>query len=173
MTRQIVIAILLAAASAASAQTEDWWRVKDYGVSYQLPRQWNSDPFSSSSVCDCPGTINDNGVWAGEDYIGMVVYPVTAAERDSSDRHQVWGHGFIPGESAETMTFAGISYDVTYGSFLDMKGWPRVMQLISRDDPGRNYLHFVIYFWAEPALFEQERETFFRILESFNRRKLK
>jgi hypothetical protein len=173
MNRIIVCTALMMVSVALSAQTENWWKVKDYTVSYMLPRHWNSDPFSSSSVCDCPGTINDNGEWFGEGYIGMVIYPVTDAERDSANRQQVWGYSFVPRSDAETMEFAGIPYTATYGNFMDMKGWPRVLQLVSADEAGPNKVNFIVYFWAEPSLFEQERETFFSIMNTFNRRKLK
>ena len=65
------------------------------------------------------------------------------------------------------------SVELPIKALLGMKGWPRVMQLTSTDKVSNNYMNFIVYFWAEPALFEENEAIFEDIMRTFNRRKLK
>ncbi|MCP4122321.1 MAG: hypothetical protein GY751_11255 [Bacteroidetes bacterium] len=146
-----------------------WWKVDDYGLEYKLPKDWQSDPFSTSSVCNCSGTINDNGGWEAADYLGMVIYP----SKNDEDRSQVWGSDFVGNTDADTLEFAGIPYLSTYGTMEDLRLGEAAWQLISLDKAGKNYMDLTIYFIGNPKLFEKRKDVFVQILETFERTKVK
>ena len=170
-----ILALLFSSVLTLSAQPDkSWWKVDMWKHhSYYLPGNWASDPFSTSSVCDCPGTINDNREW-DDDYIGMVVYAVNEQEKlDSENRQQVWGYRFVPEGDLLRVDYNGIAYLATYGQFNGMKGNPKVWQLTSFDTIKDKERHFIIYFWAQEKVFDKNMNTFVQILETFERKKFK
>ena len=167
-------ALLLTSLSVSAQESGEWWLVEENGLQYQLPASWASDPFSSSSVCDCPGTINDNSEWAADKYVGMVIYPVSAGEQDTSDlRQQVWGYGFVPGDAGYQVEYAGIQYTANYGVFDGMASQPKVWQLVTTESVSNKFNQLIVYFWSNQSEFERNTESFISILESFKRTKVR
>lgn len=152
-------------------QSGGTWHVDDYGLSYELPNDWRSDPFSSSSVCDCPGTINDNGTWDEEKYLGMVIYPHTKGQTNDYFRAQVWGNRFVAITTPEKVKIGKISYERTFGHFEGKENEP-TWRYISVDIPKKNRPYLTIYFFGQESpmtAFGSKREA---IMASFKRKKI-
>lgn len=150
---------------------KNWWRVDDIATTYKLPDSWTTDPFSSSSVCDCIGTINNNGVGLDSLYVGMVIYPVDLEEKRAENRKQVWGHTFHKNGSLEIVEYNGIEFQRTEGTLRGLdenKAW----QLVSIDKPKKKHKHLIIYFWSHPETFEKNMPVFEKIMESMERVKV-
>lgn len=172
-TAGLFFVLMTVAVSYTGAQPGGWWTVRDWTLTYQLPDSWNSDPFSTSSVCDCPGTINDNGEWEDSKYVGMVIYPVTREDRNDRQRQQVWGHVYKSDGTISTRTFGDISWDISYGSFPGMGGDPAVMRLESNDSVKGNRMHYIVYVFGAEDAYRAEEPAIRTILESFQRRKVR
>jgi len=172
-TTMLVLAGLLIGGILNAQSDRGWWKVDDYGLEYKLPKDWRSDPFSTSSVCSCSGTINDNGGWEASDYLGMVIYPSMNNEKTDADRSQVWGSDFIGNTDADTVEFAGIPYLSTYGTMDGLRLGETAWQLISLDKTGKNFTDLTIYFFGNPKLFEKKKDVFVQILETIERQKVK
>lgn len=167
MKRYILILVGTILTTGLVAQ-KGWWKVDDWAVEYKLPQTWISNPFEYSSVCDCPGTINDNGLGADSLFTGMVIYPIDLDERRSDNRKQIWGHYFHKDGALEIVEYNGIEFQRTEGSLNGMdsnKAW----QLISIDKPKKNQKHLIIYFWSHPSTFGENQVTFEDILKSMKR----
>lgn len=85
------------------------YKSETYSVS--VPKGWWIDPFSSSSVCDCPGLI------AGVDDAQpkYVVYPADAAGMAEEMRNAVWDYVWDDQGAAP--------YAYTNGDGVVFKGW--------------------------------------------------
>ena len=154
------------------AQGQKTWTMEDAWLSYELPMDWRSDPFSSSSVCSCPGTINDNGTWAQDKYIGMVVYPVdNMDEQGDEKRSWVWDHEYMATAEPVNVTYNGITFAKTEGYFTNTKTDSKAWRLTTTENNKGKYKHYVIYFWSNPKQFDRYVDAFVAILESVSRQR--
>jgi hypothetical protein len=169
MKKLLFLLSIVTVASTLSAQ-KDWWEVDIWAVKFKMPESWACDPFSSSSVCDCPGFIIDNGQWDESEYVGMVIYPVDLEEKQLDNRKRVWGGVFQKEGALDVVTFNGIEYQRTEGTLEGLdenKAW----QLVSIDKPKKKRKHLIIYFWCHPKIFKQNTHMFERIIATLERTK--
>lgn len=169
MRIHLLLSFFLFLTSSTFAQ-KGWWEVDIWAVKFKLPEPWACDPFSSSSVCDCPGFIMDNGQWDESEYVGMVIYPVDLEEKRLDNRKKVW-HGVFHKQGAlDVVTYNGIEYQRTIGT-LDGLNENKAWQLISIDKPKKKRKHLIIYFWCDPKIFEKNTPVFEIIMSTVERQK--
>jgi len=150
------------------SQNTKTWKVNDYGVVYRLPEAWRSDPFSSSSVCDCSGTINDNGEWDSL-YLGMVVYTSVVPIKDSVNRSKIWSYEFTSDDKGEEVVINNIKFLKKKGFLNDSKETNSAWQYISIDTPKKNKMFIMIYFWGKDEMFLKNENTFLEIMQTLKR----
>ena len=170
--RVLLLLILAMSVSCSTSRSlSRWWAMDDYGILYSLPPDWSADPFSSSSVCDCPGIICNNDGWKSG-YVRMVVY-MTQFEADLTlNRGRVWGHDFEQTGESDKVTFAGIPYRRDYGTFVDSDFGQRAIRLVSSDTPRKDEMHFTIYFFGSEMLMEKNDDLFWKIMGTIKRKKV-
>lgn len=168
--RTILISTFVLLAAAVLAQKNGkTWTVKDAGITYQLPDEWRSDPFSTSSVCDCSGTINDNGQWDST-YLGMVTYTADFPIKDSVNRNKVWDYRFESSEAGEKVVINKIEFLKRKGTMNDSKDSNTAWQYVSTDVPGKKGKYIVIYFWGKEEMFKANESVFVQIMKSLKRK---
>lgn len=171
MEKKILILLSLVIFTQLNAQKNKkakTWTVKDKGVSYKLPDYWRSDPFSSSSVCDCSGTINDNNEW-DVDYLGMVVYTATSPIADTANRNKVWNYHFETSDNGEKITISGIEFIKKKGLMKEGDEENETWQYVSVDTPESSGVYIIIYFWGQHKKFIHNEEVFLAIINSIRR----
>ena len=160
--------VILTQSNAQKNKKSKTWTVKDIGVSYKLPVSWRSDPFSSSSVCHCPGTINDNSE-LDEEYLGMVVYTAEFPIIDTANRSKVWGYHFESSEDGEKITVNGIEFVKKKGLMKEGDEENEAWQYVSVDTPESNGVYIIIYFWGQHKKFAHNEDVLLEIISSVNR----
>jgi hypothetical protein len=162
------LAFMLFVISVFSQETKTW-KVSDYGVTYRLPESWRSDPFSSSSVCDCSGTINDNGEWDSL-YLGMVVYTSNVPIKDSTNRSKIWSYQFSSDDKGEEVLINGIKFIKKKGFLNDSDEINFAWQYVSIDAPKKDKMHLMVYFWGNQNQFSKNETTFLEIMKTMKRK---
>lgn len=149
-----------------SQKDKDWKKVQDIAVSYQLPSDWNTKPFSKSKICDCPGTLNTNGR-SGDAMLSLVIYPCESTERLDDLRMQVGGFTFLADGPERKVKHGGIDYKLELGTFEGKEGFDVVWRLHSVGKTGKDKKHLVVYFYGDADPFQDNTELFKEILNSF------
>lgn len=154
------------------AQPEQKWTAVDqghFGMKYELPENWEIDGFSSSSVCDCFGTINIGNRFSDEE-VFMVVYPVkNKASLTDEKRTHVWGKHFQEQEEQtshkiEKLVFVQtISHWITGAASGNIDTKTEVWRFITT----WKKQHYVFYFWARKEVMAKNKATIFEILKRF------
>ncbi len=175
--RILFLLTFLISSQLITAQGRGWWTMDDWGLTYKLPKDFRADPFSSSSVCHCPGTIVDNGEWDDDKYIGLVIYPIpeNVEEHDGedADRGQVWGYTFIPDGKDEKAQFGEIKYVLERGTFSDMDYENEAIRLTSQGKQKASHPDLIIYYWGSPAAFDKHFADIEKILGTIKLEKMK
>ena len=163
---------------SSASISQSWQKVdqKHYGMKYELPVGWEIDGFGwsrdwesvGSAVCDCSGTINIGNRWE-EDEIYMVVYPTKYKDSlENSKRVRVWDMVFQEKGPQRTHKTGHCLFEMQAGKwqgdvnkrFQDDEVW--------RAKTTAKKQHYVLYFWADPSVMEENEETIFRIIDSFH-----
>ena len=99
---------------------------KDYGITYNLPKNWEVDNFGysenweeGSSVCQCAGTINGTNTF--ENKIKMVIYPINLKDTtEINKRNKVWDLEFIPSlQKKNNIKINDFIFEKTIGSWTE------------------------------------------------------
>lgn len=145
------------------------WTIKEDGFTYKLPDTWRTDPFSSSSVCDCPGRINDNGEWDSL-YLGMVTYISDSSIINISNRSKVWDYQFNSTEKGEEIVINNIKFIKKKGTMNDSDEINSAWQFVSVEDSNKKQKNIIIYFWGNLKVFSENENTFNLIIKSMKRK---
>ena len=150
-----------------------WWFVDDDALTYQVPNSWSVDPFISSSVCDCWGTIMDNGKWY-DNYVGIVVYPSSQEAQNLPNRNQVWSYEFVPNGKERKISHAGINYLLQEGNMVDDDDNEVAWKLTSLNTFNEKQAYLTIHFWTkDQKQFENHIPTFEEILSTIKLKNLR
>lgn len=165
----LISTFILIGISAFAQRNGKTWTVKDAGIIYQLPEEWRSDPFSTSSVCDCSGTINDNGEWDST-YLGMVTYTADFPIKDSANRNKVWSYQFESSDPGEKIVINKIEFVKRKGTMNDANDSNTAWQYVSTDTPGKKGKYIVVYFWGKEEIFTANESVFLQIMKTMKRK---
>lgn len=130
------------------------------GVTFDLPENWIGDPFSSSSVCDCPGVIiiadryESTSVW-------IAIYPIAKGEEVLPDHNAVWSYAFQPeSNSPDILTIGKVNMNVDKGTYTSSDGesYPGYKITSEKGRTNRNYDH-IVHIYSNNAIDLDEGEV--------------
>ncbi|MCR9171218.1 MAG: hypothetical protein NXI10_01910 [bacterium] len=123
------------------------------GISFKLPKNWISDPFSTSSVCNCPGIIiiddedENNSLW-------IAVYSIGKDEEVQEDHNFVWDYEFTPeGDGPEVLTVDDVTMHAMKGSYIseDGESYPGYKITSAKGKTSKSFDH-IIHIYASNDL---------------------
>ncbi len=147
----------------------------EMNMKYELPKTWEVDGFGGgfgdwesdgSSVCNCSGTIN----FGPDRKLGMVVYPVTSRS-DMKKRENVWDCHFVATAKTSAYTSKKMTFTKSVSKWEqlgEVKENAEMMddEVWSFNTTGPNY-GFVIYFWGDKNVVNENEKIITKILDSF------
>ena len=155
----IFLAIGLPFFVQSQPQSGEWMEFGINGISYNLPPNWYSDNFSSSSVCDCQGTID------GNKKISMVIYPSLNTDTANTQREYIWDHHFEAEAGSEIVKIGKKSFRKTKGKLTGRENeiaWRYTP--VSGKTRGK-YTH-IIYFFGKEEEMKTHANQISQILDS-------
>lgn len=174
MSRQnfsILIALLFSSIGVMAQSNVKWVSVDQpyYGMRYQLPEDWEVDGFSSSAVCNCPGTINIGDRY-GENEVFMVVYPMKSENSFDSTKHTfVWSWQFQESTLQTKFKSEKLVFNQTKSSWKAETADTEEERLLEvwRFTTSFKNQYYVFYFWANAELMLKNETVIYEILHRF------
>ncbi|NOQ72940.1 MAG: hypothetical protein GQ574_13105 [Crocinitomix sp.] len=158
--------------SITSYGQKKWQKIDQsgYGMKYELPKDWEIDGFSTSSVCHCAGTINSVNRFSKNEIL-MVAYPALSdSALYNGMRTEAWDWKFAENDERTTYKAKSLTFEKTVSKWMpespqddydEYEGYE-----VWRFTTAFKNQHYVIYFWAaEKVLSKNEK----RLLEVLNR----
>ncbi|MFT5824103.1 MAG: hypothetical protein ACI8ZM_005369 [Crocinitomix sp.] len=143
----------------------------DYGMKYELPKDWDIDGFSTSSVCHCAGTINSINRFS-KNQILMAAYPALSdSALYNGMRIEVWDWRFEESDARTTYKSKFLTFEKTvskwmpeateddYDEYEDHEVW--------RFTTAFKNQYYVIYFWAAKKVLSKKEKMLLEILNRF------
>lgn len=145
-----------------SAHAQKGWQKMNeryHGIKYAIPNDWRADPFSSSSVCNCAGTILDNLDLDTR----IVIYPTDKEGMLAEERQYVWDYKFVPSDKQDKIKTEHFVFDRMVSKWEDDEGKDYEVWRISTH---KKKMHYLIYVFGPPAELKAQKKVIHQILES-------
>lgn len=138
------------------------------GVSFKVPEDWISDPFSSSSVCDCPGIIiiddqrKKKSLW-------IAIYPIAKGDEVQPSHNFVWDYEFTTdSDGPEVLKVDGVTMNAMKGQYVSESGesFPGYKITSEGGKTSKSYDHIIhIYSNNEVVLSEGKVSAFMKSIK--------
>ncbi len=115
------------------------------GVKFKLQKDWISDPFTTSSVCDCPGIIildernERKSLW-------IAIYPISKDYAVHEGHNFVWDYEFVSDSTGpEVLVIDGVKMHAAKGSYVtsDGESLPGYKITSARGKTSKSYDHII------------------------------
>lgn len=164
-----VAAFMLISTSLFAQPSEKYQDVDEpeFGIFYSMPESWRYDPYSTSSVCDCPGVILDNF----DNKLRINIYPTSAEGMAEQKRNEVWDYVWDPasGKPYDYKSKSKTKYQAQIGAWKVKQENHVVIRINARTD--KQYARIFIFGPADDM--KAQEAAIHHFLDTFRFTKLK